>query len=145
MIIKLPHVEAMDTLNLPGDFKEQVELSFAKFTEMTAKEFTEEDRLTYIDNLSRIYTGSYMHDSEQKVLDRIKEAVEYEITENDDFPDKSDFWNFGFMCECHEMGVNGTRFKKSDYEGNCRDNSATMRVIAEIIRIVMNWKGGDAE
>ena len=31
-------------------------------------------------------------------------------------------------------------YKKRNYEENHHDNSKTMKVIAEIIRIVMNWE-----
>ena len=105
MIIRLPHVEPIDTLNIPKDFNERVKYSFWKFTEMTA-----EDR------------------------------TEYELTENGDFPDKEDFWSFGFMAECYELGQSSGKFQNQYYEKNHRDNDKTMKVIAAIVKIVMNWK-----
>lgn len=55
MIIRLPHVEPIDTLNIPKDFNERVKYSFWKFTEMTAEDYTDEDRLAYLDNLRLRY------------------------------------------------------------------------------------------
>ena len=53
MIIKLPHVEPIDTLALTDDFEDKVEESFAKFTELTDKDYTHEDKLMYLDNLRK--------------------------------------------------------------------------------------------
>lgn len=60
MIIRLPHITPINTLDLPCDFEERVQESFAKFTEMTAKEYTDEDRLAYIGNL-RLHTSVGMN------------------------------------------------------------------------------------
>lgn len=87
MIIKLPHIDPIDTLNLPEDFKTQVSNSFAKFTAGTDPRYTREDKLAYLDNLRKNY------------------MIKYDSTE----AEKS-------------------------------DNEITFNVIADIIKIVMNWK-----
>ena len=63
---------------------------------MTAKEYTDEDRLAYIGNLQTTYIRKY--EPEEEVKNMILSQTEYEIEENGDFPDKEDFWSFDFMC-----------------------------------------------
>lgn len=138
MIIRLPHITPINTLDLPCDFEERVQESFAKFTEMTAKEYTDEDRLAYIGNLQTAYIRRY--EPEEEVKNMILSQTEYEIEENGDFPDKEDFWNFDFMCQCYEKGLEDGGYKKRNYEVDHHDNSKTMKAIAEIIRIVMSWE-----
>lgn len=138
MIIRLPHVEPIDTLNLPKDFNERVKYSFGKFTEMTAEDYTDEDRLLYLDNLRLHYIRRF--EAEEEVKCTIIDRTEYELTENGDFPDKEDFWSFGFMAECYELGQSSGKFRNQYYEKNHRDNDKTMKVIAAIVKIVMNWK-----
>lgn len=53
MIIKLPHVDPIDTLALTDDFEDRVKESFAKFTELTIEDYTHEDKLMYLDNLRK--------------------------------------------------------------------------------------------
>lgn len=48
MIIQLPWIESLDTLNLPNDFEDRVKESFGKFTRETNKDYTHEDKLLYI-------------------------------------------------------------------------------------------------
>lgn len=138
MIIRLPHITPINTLDLPCDFKERVQESFAKFTEMTAKEYTDEDRLAYIGNLQIAYIRRY--EPEEEVKNMILSQTEYEIEENGDSPNKEDFWSFEFMCQCYEKGLEDGGYKKRNYELDHHDNSKTMKAIAEIIRIVMNWE-----
>lgn len=51
MIIRLPHVDPIDTLDLTEDFENRVKQSFAKYTEGTSKDYRFEDKLQYIENL----------------------------------------------------------------------------------------------
>ena len=44
------------------------------------------------------------------------------------------------MAECYELGQSSGKFQNQYYEKNHRDNDKTMKVIAAIVKIVMNWK-----
>jgi hypothetical protein len=133
MIIKLPHVEAIDTLNIPDDFEKRVYESFKKFTEMTSKDYTFEDKLMYLDNLR-----NFLHpgDAEQTVKNIILHNTEFQLDEYGDFPDKDDFFSLEFMCECFEAGNKKFRFM---YENSSCNNDKTHKVIFEIIKIIVNW------
>lgn len=139
MIIKLPYIYPIDTLNLPEDFKTKVSNSFAKFTAETDPRYTSEDKLAYLDNLRKYYI-MIKDDSIESVKDLILTRTEHEILENDDFPVKEDFYSFNFMTECYELGEKNSRFLNSQYEDEKSDNAITLNVIADIIKIVMNWK-----
>ncbi len=133
MILKLPHIKAIDTLNIPENFEGLVKESFRIFTEMTAKEYTFEDKMMYLDNLR-----GFLHpkDAEESVKDLILKNAEFQLDEYGEFPDKSDFWSFEFMCECFEAGNKKLR---GNYENCSYRNDKTQKVIFEIIRIIVNW------
>lgn len=136
MIIKLPHIDPIDTLNPPKDLEGQVKKSFGTYTECTADEFTNEDRLNFLDNLREML---HPGEPEDYVKDMIMEEVDRAISEEGNYPDKEDFYCFEFMCQCFAAGNKEflPEFKK--YEKNKKDNAKTLMVIAEIIKAVMTW------
>ena len=79
MILKLPHIKTIDTLNIPENFEGLVKESFRIFTEMTAKEYTFEDKMMYLDNLR-----GFLHpkDAEESVKDLILKNFSLTNTEN---------------------------------------------------------------
>ena len=137
MIIKLPHIDPIDTLDLPFDFEKKVNHSFKMFTELTNPKYTYEDKLMYLDNL-RDYLHPY--ESEEAVKQLILERTEFEIDEYRDFPDKDEFWSIEFMCHCYE---NGNKNFRDRYEKRSSGmNDQTLKAIFTIIQIVINWKEG---
>ena len=135
MIIKLPHIDAIDTLNIPKDFEEKIKHSFKMFTELTNPRYTYEDKLKYLDNLR-----SWLHpcEADEAVKQLILDNVEFELDEYQDFPDKDVFWSMGFMCECFEKGNKPLR---DTYEKHSSSkNDQTLTVIFKIIQIVINWE-----
>ena len=138
MIIQLPHVEAFDTLHLPEDFEERIIASFAKFTEGTNKIYTYEDKLSYLDNLRKRWLHKNIGGSDA-VKELILKRCEFELDEYGDLPDRDDFWDLEFIGCCYDEGRR-TDFRDLHYENNHLDNDKTMRVIAKIIQIVMNWE-----
>lgn len=135
MIINLPHIKPIDTLNLPQDFEEQVKESFRAFTELTSRDYTYEDKLMYLDNLRE-----YLHPGqpEEYIKDKILGRTEYEIDEYGDFPDKEDFWSFEFMVECFKEGQ--SKAYRGYYEKySSSKNDRTLKAIFRIIQIIVNW------
>ena len=138
MKIKLPRVEPIDTLALPDDFEDRVKKSFAKFTRGTNTEYTYEDKLLYLDNLRTIYTRK-ITDSSDAVKNLILDCAEFELDEYGDLPDRDEFCSLEFLKMCYDAGKK-LRFRDKYYEYNHHDNDTTMKVIAKIIQIVMNWE-----
>lgn len=137
MIIKLPSIDPIDTLNVPDDFEDKVKESFKKFTAFTNPKYTYEDKLMYIDDLRE-----YLHPSEpyEAVKQLILDKAEFELDEYGNFPDKDDYWNIEFMCDCYKKGDKPLRdtYEKKRHS----DNDQTLKVIFEIIKIVVNWEEG---
>lgn len=69
MIIKLPWVDPIDTLNLPEDFDELVTKSFHEFTKGAAKDCEFEDKLLYLDILRERYLYT---EEEKEAVARLK-------------------------------------------------------------------------
>jgi len=138
MIINLPHIDPIDTEHLSPDFEESVKKSFAVFTRLTAKDYTDHDRLAYIDNLTRAYLRD-LHRADRQVLKLITDHVEYEVTENDDIPDREEFYCFEFMRECYEAGLEDCRLYQH-LGGHNQEERRALDVVARIVRIVMNWE-----
>ena len=139
MIIKLPHIDPIDTLDIPQDFEEKVKYSFKMFTLGTNPKYTYEDKLMYLDNLR-----GFLHpcDSHEAVKQLILDTAEFELDEYGELPDKGDFWNIGFMSECYEKGNKPFRdnYEKAEHKAN----DETLKVIFEIIKIVVNWEESNA-
>lgn len=138
MLIKLPHVDPIDTLNVPNDFEEKVKYSFKMFTELTNPKYTYEDKLMYLDNLRGYLHPVYATDAVKYL---ILDHIGFELDEYGDLPDKDDFWSIDFMSECFEKGNKPFR---DEYEKISHSaNDKTLKVIFEIIRVVVNWSDDD--
>lgn len=137
MLIRLPGVESFNTLNLPDDFEERVKKSFGKFTQGTHKDYTQIDKLQYIDNLKRYYIRG-LQSGREEVKKLIGEKVYEYLEEYGEMPDGSEILSLDFMEECYEKG--SLHFNDNTYELRTSDNNKTLKVIAEIIKIVMNWE-----
>lgn len=138
MIIKLPWVESFDTLNLPDDFEQRVRESFGTFTTETREDYVNEDKLMYIDNLRECCLHDDT-DNEEAVKKIILESEKYSLDEYGELPDRDAYWNLEFLAECYGRGK-AINLRDTNYENNHHDNDKTLKVIAEIIKIVMNWE-----
>ena len=136
MIIKLPWIEPIDTLNLPDDFEDKVKESFAKFTEGTSKEYTYQDKLSYLDNLRIAYLRGNI-DSEEIIKKIIADRVWYELEENGNMPTADDILSVEFMAECFEAGF--MPFLDQYDKRSSSRNERILKVIFKIIQIVVNW------
>lgn len=140
MIIKLPHIDPVDTLKPPCDLSDRVSYSFTKFTELTHPDYTYEDKLLYLDNLR-----GFLHpvNAEDSVKNLILDVAEFELDEYGELPDKDDFWDLGFMAECYRKG--DKTFRAVYERTSHRDNEKTLKVIFEIIKVVTNWEAEDGK
>lgn len=134
MIIRLPWVQEINTLDLPDNFDELVRESFQKFTEGTAKEYRFEDKLLYLDNIRRSYAR--IDNAEASVNELIMGEVRYNL-ENGEMPDAEDILSLEFMEKCYDAGFRPFR---TAYEGCYKDNEETLKVILKIIQIVVNYE-----
>lgn len=140
MKIKLPWVEEIDTEKLPENLEEIVIKSFYEFTRLTAKEYRDTDKLSYIDSLRSGLYGN--KESDVAVEDIVKDYVSYHWNEYGKIPENEDIFDSAFMATCYEAGflplkIPHIEFKKENEE------IATTKAIAQVIKIVMNY--GDVQ
>lgn len=138
MLINLPWIAPIDTEHLPADFEERVKHSFAKYTECTAKDYTSHDRLCYIDNLTRSYIRRL--NPERRVREMIHDAVDCSIENCDTMPDDDELLSWEFMEQCYEVGVRESRLYRNYNCGSSSADNRALDVVAQIVRIVMNWE-----
>lgn len=144
MIIKLPWVNPIDTLNLPEDFEDQVKESFKKYTKGTSTDYTWIDKMTYISHLPLIFRNmtnlSELTIAEGEVEDLIHERLDYELEEEDDVIDRDDIYSFEFMCDCFAYGMRYMR-PLHEYEPfSSSKNEETEKAMFRIMQIVMDWE-----
>lgn len=135
MIIRLPHVDPIDTLDLTEDFENRVKQSFAKYTEGTSKDYRFEDKLQYIENLKKYYIRRV--DASEEVRRIILDSCEFALDEYGDLPDRDKFWSLEFMEQIFDAGFLPFR---QEYENSSGRNYKTLKAIYEIIRIVVCWE-----
>lgn len=144
MIIRLPWVDPINTLNLPEDFEYRVKTSFEKFTMGTRTDCIWKDKMSYISLLPLIFKASgdlpYFSIADTEVKAALHDMLDYEIEEGDEIFNKEDIYSFDFMCECF---TNGMRYMDPlrEYEPDSASrNDETEKVMFRIMQIVMDWE-----
>lgn len=138
MIIRLPWIKPIDTLNLPDDFDEKVRESFSKFTEGTSKEYKFEDQLLYLDNIRRAYIRE--NDTTEAVNDIIGRSVSYQLREHGELLSMEEILSVEFMEQCYNEGFRPYRDFYEPYSSS--QNEKTLKVILRIVQIVANCGDG---
>lgn len=131
MIATLPRELEIDTNNMPVDFETQVKAAFAEYTEGTAKEYTFQDRLRFLDLCIESLHGG--KDSDDTVMEYLKSRMESDIR-NGEFPCESDYYNFDFMVEMFEMGKEYQSMYKQYYDGGRHEKENIEKIITRIIK-----------
>lgn len=135
MIIRLPWIREIDTLNLPNDFEELVKESFKGFTKGTATQYKFVDKLLYLDNVRKFYTRT---DNSEAAVDALIMSEVRCCLEEGEMPDAEDILSLEFMEQCYNAGF---RPFKDEYERySSRDNEETLKAILKIIQIVVDYE-----
>lgn len=136
MKINLPWIEPIDTLNLPDDFEAKVKSSFKLFTKGTSEEYQFEDKLLYLDNLRKFYLRKY-EEPEDAIKGMIGGAVKYHLDTYGESLSADEILSTEFMETVYEKGFRPLRDVYEPYSGS--DNTTTLKVILDIVRIVVNY------
>lgn len=135
MIIKLPWIEPIDSLQIPDNFDELVKKSFEKFTEGTREEYRFEDKLLYLDNLRKHYISKKT--AREAVEQLILETTMYQLDEYGEMPDKDEILSVEFMEHCYDEGF---RPYRQEYEMDSSSaNKTTLKVILKIIQVIVDY------
>lgn len=142
-LLKFPHGVVVDINNVPEDFDAIIAKSFSEFTYGTAKEYTYQDKLYYID-LMRKYAHQNSDeeiDSWDEVKKLIKKRFEYNLEENGEITSEYEYLNTDFMVECYEAGLReGNRPLYDKYGDDHHIYDKVMSLLSRAIKVVMDWE-----
>lgn len=137
MKFRLPRDLIVDTDNIPEDFEHQVQKVFAEYTELTAKDYTFQDKLMFIDVCVNILHGE--KDNREAVMELMKDTFEYQVTEYGTFPNESDFLTTEFMEVCYEEGKRSQKMY-SRYGVDRHEEEKIEKMLIRLIKAVMDYE-----
>lgn len=142
MIITLPRGINVDIDNVPDNLEELVGTAFAEYTSGTSSAYTFEDKLCFIDDMTK-----HLHRRDSgNVQDLIKKRFEYELHEQGRIMDSDEFYgDMAFFEDCYMLGSSDTRLYSYDYCEDRRDNEKIMKILVRGITAVMNWEAHNGE
>ena len=140
MIIKLPRGLEIDLDNIPDNLEEQVQRCFAEYTEGTNPKFMYHDKLCFIDVMVKKLHGD--RDSDDAVMDAMKDYLEYEVKEQGCIPDSNDYLNVGFMEHCYNLGQRSMEMYSHNWDRAKlkHDADKIMKVICRATKAVMDYE-----
>lgn len=140
MILHLVRDLTVDPYNVPDDFDYQVKKAFSEYTEGTADDYTFQDKLCFIDRCIHKMHGD--KDTDDAVMDCMKEYMEYSIKNEGEIPDEDDYLTLEFMETCYNAGKESQRMYSHGYVG-CKDRhdeEAVEKVLIRIIKAVLDYE-----
>ena len=140
MIIKLPRELEIDLDNIPDNLEEQVQRCFAEYTEGTNPKFMYHDKLCFIDVMVKKLHGD--RDSDDAVMDAMKDYLEYEVKEQGCIPDSNDYLDVGFMEHCYNLGQRSMEMYSRNWDRAKlkHDADKIMKVICRATKAVMDYE-----
>ena len=122
----------MDTSNVPNNFGVIIRDSFRKFTDGTKEEYRYEDKLRFI--YCCVAYMSRSKDADEAVQDIILSETKRRMSEDGEFPNKSDFESLEFMSICYEIGQKSAKLCSNEYGCDKHDNEAALKLLASIVK-----------
>ena len=140
LIVTLPKDLVVDVYDLPEDFEKQVQKAFAEYTELTASDYTYQDKLMFIDRAAYILHGE--KEPEERVRELIHEKLDYDLDEYGSFPDESDYLSTEFMEWCFEEGRQSQRLHSQYFEGveQHKDQEQIEKMLERFIKAVISYE-----
>ena len=137
LTVTLPKGLIVDVYDLPENFESLVQKAFAEFTELTARDYTYQDKLMFIDRAAWFLHGR--KEPEERVRELIHEKLDYELDEYCSFPDESDYLSTEFMEECFEEGRQSQKLHSQYFEGveQHKDQEQIEKMLNRFIKAVI--------
>lgn len=130
-------------IEYPKDFKEQIEECFREYTAETSKDYTDCDRLGFIDCCVKHMRG--YEDAYETVNNKITSKMADRWKEDGEFLSEDDIYNVDFMVDCYRMGFKSALLCSHFGYGNHYVYDELQRMLVKIIKIVMDCKVYDEE
>lgn len=134
MKVKFASNVEIDLAHIPEDFEDRIRESFKEFTTETAKDYTYQDKLAYIDVMRRRLHKA--HDAEECVRNLMHEMLDYEVIEHGDIPDREDYLSVEFMTSCFDAGRTNLY---AHYTNDRHVDEAIMQLLVRAIKVVINY------
>ena len=134
-MMNFPRGVKADVFNPPEDFEEQIRKSFEGYTEGTNKDYTYQDKLSYIDLINKYAHGN--PDSYYEARSYIIERFEYELDEYGDFTPESDYQTIETLADMYDRG----QLKLYDHYGEDHHiYDKAMKLIVRAIKVVIDYE-----
>jgi len=140
MTVNLPMKMIVDVYNLPDDFEIQVQKAFAEFTSGTSKDYTYQDKLSFIDLASEYLHGK--KDPDEAVRKLMHDKFDYELDEQCRIADETDFYSTEFMEWCYQEGAESRELHSRSFEGvkNHHDREKIEEMLVRFIKAVIDYE-----
>lgn len=138
MIVHLPRDLYIDIDNIPEDFELQVQQKFAEYTEGTHPDYMFQDKLAFIDLTVKRLHGD--KDSQEAVMDLMKDTFEFNVKEYGDFPGESDFLSVEFMEQCYTTGKESQRLHSHFETEEHHIYEKIEKLLLRLIQAVLDYK-----
>ena len=143
MIFKLTRGLTVDTDDIPEDFEAQIQKCFSEYTYGTAKEYTFEDKLRFIDLCVEAFHGNL--DEDDAVMYLVKSSMEADLNEGS-FPQEDDYFSFEYMAYCYKEGRDSQRLQFGSYMYNDRHlREDVEKLLIRIIETVISWSRSESK
>ena len=136
-IINLPRGRHFDIEQIPENLEELIGQDFREFTAGTAREYTFEDKLYYIDLMAEILHGEPGSASSANRL--CIDMFKYNLEETNHFTDPDEFLDSGFLEACVDAGKKSQQLYSHHFGRSMHENEEIMRVMVRVITTVMLW------
>lgn len=142
MTIQLPRGLEVDLDRIPENLEEQVQNCFSEYTNGTNPKFMYHDKLCFIDVMVKKLHGN--KDSDDAVIDAMKDYLEYEVREIGNIPDESEYLDLCFMEHCYNLGQRSMEMYSHQWQDKLRkhDDDKIMKVLCRAIKAVMDYEWG---
>lgn len=137
MEIKFPTDLVIDLDNIPDDFENLIIKEFSEYTKGTHRDYTYQDKLCFIDMISRDIHGD--KDSFDAVKDLMVKRFEYNVVEFGTMPDSEDYNCIEFMMDCYSLGVDESKLYHH-ISGDHHIYDLIMELECRAIKAVMNYE-----
>lgn len=138
MIMNLPCGRHFDIDRVPENLEELVQSDFHNFTAGTSEEYTFEDKLYYIDQM----TEKLHHAADPSVIVNrlITDMFNYDLEEHRHLMDPDELLESGFFETCVEAGQKSMTLYSHDFGRSRHDSEKIMKIMIRVITAVLLWE-----
>lgn len=141
--INLPRGLEVDIFNLPDNFGKEINRVFGEYTQETAKDYRDCDRLGFIDCCVRHINGD--KNSYDVVDKKVEDFITTQWREYGQLDNKDDVYSADFMADCYAEGVQNAVLCSHFGTDDHHIYDQIQKVLAKVITVVMNYRDEDGE